>query len=292
VKILITGGSGMLASELAKQFDAHEVLCCDRSTLDINNQPQVQQVLGDFAADVAIHAAALTDVERCEVEPDLAYQVNAVGTQNIVEAAGSALVVYISSTGNYGRGRLGTPYRELDTPAPTTHYHRSKLLGETFVRQHLPRHLIIRTGWLFGGDPGQKKNFVARRIIDAMSTETMYSDISQQGNPTSTADLARQIQKLIDTESLGTYNCVNAGCATRYEYVREILAAYGSRCSVEPATGDRVFKRIAPVSPNEAAENYLLNLRGLNEMGPWQEALSRYIDSIRTELADRKHHDS
>ena len=103
----------------------------------------------------------------CERNPEEAYLVNTTGTDNIVncllEKNNDALMVYISSTGVYGRMK-DDPYIEYDEVNPTTIHHKSKYFGEQSVLQ-LNNYLIIRTGWLFGGDTKNKKNFVYKRYL-------------------------------------------------------------------------------------------------------------------------------
>lgn len=284
MKVIITGAGGMLGQVLVEELSRqHNVLACDRATLDVTDRVAVSNTVQSFSPDVVIHAAAYTDVEGAEAAPDAAYKANMIASQNLAESlSGSrALMVYISSTGVYGLAKAQDTYNELDEPAPTTHYHRSKLAGEQVTLAHAPRALILRTGWLFGGDKLQAKNFVYKRYLESKGKSVMYSDPVQRGNPTYVLDLANQIQHLVDSQCVGVYNCVNDGAATRLEYVQEIIAAFSSDCRVEP-NPDGAFSRIAPVSPNESASNYLLELRELNVMPHWKRSLAKYVTQLKS----------
>lgn len=279
---MITGSTGILGQQLSITFaEGNDILACNRQVMDITDRKQVFKTVNQFGPDVIIHAAAFTNVEAAERDSDLAFAVNVFGTQNLVESTQGAnpLFVYISSTGNYGVGRKDTPYTELDLVCPTTQYHLSKYQGEKVVHQHISRFLILRTGWLFGGDVLQTKNFVYKRFLEAQGKKVLYSDPNQSGSPTCVVDFSAQIRYLVEQKCLGVYNCVNEGVATRLEYVKKIIEYYDLPCEVLPIRGGR-FKRVAAVSPNESAYNYNLNQRGLNIMHAWQESLQRYIATI------------
>ena len=285
MKILLTGAGGMLGQVLVAELSQqHDVLACSRATLDVTDRVAVTNKVQSFAPDLILHAAAYTNVETAETDPDAAYQANMIASQNLAESlSGSqALMIYISSTGVYGLAKAEDTYTELDEPAPTTHYHRSKLAGEQVTLAYAPRALVLRTGWLFGGDKSQAKNFVYKRYLEAQGKTVMHSDPTQRGNPTYVLDLVAQIRLLIDSSCLGVYNCVNDGAATRLEYVQEIISAFSVDCRVE-ANPDGAFERVAPVSPNESASNYLLKLRGLDVMPNWKTSLKKYVSQLSSD---------
>ncbi len=283
MKILITGGNGMLSKQLVKDFSSHEyeLFAYGRDKLDVCSRENVKDVVTQTSPDIIIHTAAFTNVDACEKDVDLSYKINLIGTQNLVESNIdiNAKFVYISSTGCYGTSKHKEAYSELDVPEPTTVHHKSKLTGEEFVKAHLNDYLILRTGWLYGGDKDDAKNFVYKRYLESLGKEEMFSDQSQIGNPTYVGDFANQIKTLIQEKCLGVFNCVNSGTASRFEYVKKIIELFESDCRVLPAPPDS-FKRLAPVSNNESAINYKLDLMGLNVMPSWESALQGYINSL------------
>lgn len=230
-----------------------------------------------------IHAAANTNVEQCEVDPEACYRDNLLLSELVAQAAAIAgvRVVYVSSTGVYGSHET-TPYSEYSRVLPTTHHHRAKLLGEEAVLRQGPRNLIIRTGWLFGGRLDNPKNFVARRVEEmrlALANGTTVSSNSQQrGVPTSTADVARRTLALVEAECAGVFNCVNSGAASRLEYVEAIAEAVGLPVSIVP-TNAAAFNRKARVSDNETAVNWRMNAIGFAPMPEWRDSLARYIEA-------------
>lgn len=278
-KVLVTGSSGMLGSCIINFFNASNVIGFD---VDVTDSESVYKELRQESPDVIIHTAAYTDVDGCELYADKAYKVNTLGTQNLVNycIGRDVLFIFISSTGVYGSLKTSA-YTEFDRAEPTTVHHKSKYSAELAVQNHLDKYLIIRTGWLYGGCEKRKKNFVCQRILDATNNEKMYSDESQLGNPTSVYDLITQIELLVKSRQFGVFNCVNkARNISRFDYVKEIVSLSGASCEVKVA-GEGLFKRGAPVSNNESAINYKLDLLGLNVMGPWENSLAEYVKRLK-----------
>jgi dTDP-4-dehydrorhamnose reductase len=280
--ILITGANGLLGSSLCRLFDKSNVFCYGKNELDITNRKQLLDIFKEVRPDVVIHAAANTDVEKCEIDAESAYQTNVMGTQNLVDSSilNNALFVYISSTGVYGDYKHVGGYSEFDNVKPCTVHHATKLNGEKVVSSHLSKFLIIRTGWLYGGN-NSYNDYVKARYDDALNSSQIYSDNSQIGNPTNIDDLSKQIMYLIDNGFHGTFNCVNeAFGVSRFDYTKLIIESYGLPCKVISAK-KKVFNRVAPVSDNESAINYKLNLLNINVMRPWDVALKDYIASLK-----------
>lgn len=284
MKIIITGKSGLLGSAAIKWFSKDEniiVKGIGRDDVDFNDIQTLYKLLENENAEVILHCAANTNVEFCETNPSDAYTDNYLLTERIASfcAVKNIKMVFISSTGNYGSKKM-TPYSELDKVEPTTHYHKSKVLAETCVKEIVNKHLIIRTGWLFTSNPSVKKNFIKARVFDAESGKVMHSDGDQLGNPTYDLDLIETIDKLLKLDLFGVYNCVNTGVASRFDYVKEILNGFSldTKLIKVPHTS---FKRNAPVSLNESAINFKLEKNGINIMRPWKIALHDAIKSIK-----------
>ena len=283
-KVLITGASGMLGSELVNYL-AFDNIVSFKSEFDITNSNIVNTKLTIEKPDIIIHTAAYTDVDACETNIDKSYQINTIGTQNLVNYCinKDILFIYISSTGIYGTAK-NIGYTEYDNVIPTTIHHKSKYEGEKVVQNHLNKYLILRTGWLYGGGITHNKNFVYKRYLEANSKNIIYSDNSQIGNPTYIIDFIEQIKILIDNNQYGIFNCVNgADNISRYDYVKKIIELFNINCNVNIAPKD-MFTRIAPVSHNESAINYKLNLLNLNVMDDWEKSLNKYIQKLKSEI--------
>jgi len=223
---------------------------------------------------VVIHAAAMADVDGCERNPDLAFRVNTLGTQNVALACAhcGAALVHIS-TNDVFDGRLGRPYYEWDRPAPESVYGRSKAAAELYVRSLLNRFYIVRTAWLYarGGS-----NFVTKIVAAADKHGALKVVTDEVSAPTYAPDLARAIAQLVGTEQYGFYHFSNSGFCSRYDWARKILALSGrGEVPVEPITSAQ-WRRAAP-PPLYAP---LVNLAGAAlgiTLRPWEEALREYM---------------
>lgn len=278
MRILLTGSNGMLGSAiygatLDRGWRCEPLL---RNGIDLSSPDNVKAIVSEY--DILIHAAANTNVEECEIKPAECYRDNTMLTEILSNAAqcSGVRMVYISSTGVYGN-RKDVPYHEFDEVSPTTHHHRAKWLGEQAVlRDH--RSLVVRVGWLFGGDPSNKKNFIARRVEEALESKSeIHSNHEQKGCPTFVCDVAERLIYLLENGLSGLFNCVNTGNASRFEYVESILKMVGLNIPVNPVSA-KLFARKAQVSNNEMAINLKQEILGLTPMRDWQDALREYID--------------
>lgn len=277
MRIVLTGASGLLGRAIQEACTQRSWLCrgLGRDVVNLRCSREVEKHLD--GCDVLIHAAANTNVEGCEADPELCYRDNALLTEVLAKVAVSCGVrfVYISSTGVYGNYQE-QPFNEYDQVFPTTHHHRAKYLGEGAALRSYDA-LVIRTGWLFGGSPRNTKNFVARRIEEAVrSNGIIHSNSEQFGNPTFVDDVARYLLQLIEDGQSGIFNCVNEGFASRMSYVAKIVELAGIPVEVRPSSASS-FKRLAKVSNNEMAVNLKLTQCGYDTLPDWSSSLEVYI---------------
>ena len=283
MKIAITGASGLLGSAFVQEIASkgHAIKRIDRSALFLQSSRETALQLS--GANWLIHTAANTNVEQCETDIDACYRDNLILTDILVEAAlrESVPIVYISSTGVYG-ARESVPYAEYHDAFPTTHHHRAKFLSEQAVLRAGMGSLVIRTGWLFGGAVTNPKNFVARRIEEAiralLNREVLKSNEEQIGCPTYTHDVVQQVMSLMASGHSGIFNCVNNGLASRFDYVTEIVRLAGIPIEVVPAAVSS--NRIAKVSNNESAVNWRMSQLKFKSMPYWQDSLASYINGL------------
>jgi len=276
--ILIAGATGMLGSSFAQHLpNANSI---GRTSLNILQIDTVRRVIAQANPHLVINCAAHTNVDLAETDPDDAWRTNAIlpGILGSACRAVGATLIHFSSTGIYGDWKEGM-YEEDDPLHPTTVHHRSKAAGETAVRESGCEHLIVRTGWLFGGHPGQAKNFVWKRLVEAANISELKADTSQRGNPTAVSDVVRQTIAAFNSSYRGTINLVSQGSASRFEYVDHIIRSAGLDCLVTPST--KAFARAACVSPNETAVNRRLQLLGLDAMPTWKDALEQYVIELQ-----------
>jgi len=276
MRIFITGAQGQLGRALQAQFADGAVFPADLPECDITDRACVVQAVGQFEPDVVIHAAAMTDVDGCARDPDAAYRVNALGTQNVALACQSAgcPMLYIS-TNEVFDGRKTEPYLEFDAANPINAYGRSKLAGETVVRDLLTRFYIVRTAWLYG----QEGNHFVRKIIRRADEQGRLRVVADEvGSPTYAQDLASGVRRLIQTGAFGVYHFVNDGVASRYDLARQIMQLCGrGHVPVEPITLAE-FSRPSTPPPYTPLRNFCGAAQGIT-FRPWQAALAEYLST-------------
>ena len=277
MRIVITGGKGMLGRTLQNQFRNHELVIADLPEWDITDAKGFQERLASQHADVVIHCAAMTAVDRCETEQDLAYRLNAVGTLNVAVACHRCGVRLIAISTDYVfDGALDRPYHEFDAAGNAkTVYGASKFAGEEFIRVHCPNHVICRISWLYG--PGGP-SFVHAMMNLADGTRPVLKVVDDQhGNPTSTLAVARHLEMLLSHPELcGTFHLTCEGEATWAEFAREIFRLTGKEQAITPCATNE-YPRPAPRPANSRLEKRMLRLCNLPPMPDWHDALREFI---------------
>jgi dTDP-4-dehydrorhamnose reductase len=280
-RIVLTGAQGLLGSAFLETFQSAEgvqIFPVQHKDLDMNRPKEILEMLYGMKPDYVMNCAAHTDVDAAERDPQTDYMANAELPKLIAEACTKmhSKIIHFSSTGCYGSWKA-SPYTERDQLCPTTAHHRAKRDGEGFILKAGCEHLIFRLGWLYGGSPAAKKNFVWNRLVEASKVSQLVSDASQQGCPTYVADVVRQVLRVVNACETGVFNLTAHGCATRFEYVSEIVNAAKLKCIVEPGPA---FARLAPVSANETSVNQELGQRALDQMPGWRNSLNTYVEKL------------
>ncbi len=275
MKILITGANGQLGSELtALLAGSHNIYPFDLD-LDVTDYSKVTSKVREIKPDCVIHSAAMTDVDGCEGRPDDAWRVNAIATQNVALACrktGSSLV-YVSTDFVFD-GAAGEPYTEFDRPDPLSVYGKSKLAGEQFVRGILPEHFIVRTAWLYGRNGN---NFVKTIVRLSEEKDEIRVVNDQVGSPTFAYDLAEKICEIITHEWYGTYHVTNQGSVSWYDFAKEIIRRAGRKDVRIIPISTAELNRPASRPAYSVLRNYVLELRGIAPMRPYEKALEDFF---------------
>ena len=283
-KILITGGRGMLATDLAAFFSSKsiDVRALGRDIFDITQRNQVQDVLEAERPDVVINTPCL-HVEPCEDAEQIAYAINAWGPKLLAEQCQriSATMIQISSCGLFGD--CIKAYHEYDPVVLKTNYARSKYEGEKYVSNACDKHYIVRLGWLYGGEARHARNFIVARYREALKKDVMHSACDKHGSPTYTMEVGKTILALLETEQFGLYHLANQGGCSRSEYVNAIVQLFGLATTVK-AVDSSHFPRKANVPDCEILTSYNLSYVGVPLLDPWQEALGRYVHVIKNKV--------
>lgn len=276
MKVLVTGAAGMLGQAVVPALEAagHEVLGLDLPELDVTRFDSLRRAVERFGPAWILHLAALTKVDECEARRDEAFLVNCLGSRNAaLAAAGSGAAVLALSTDYVFDGNATSPYREYDAANPQSAYGASKWAGEQAVREVNPRHVIVRTSWLFG--PGGS-NFVDIVLARARAGERLRVVDDQRGSPTFTRDLAQGLLRLVDAAQYGTYHCTNSGDCTWCDLAAYALERAGFGVPLErsdTASFPRPARRPAYSVLGNAFFEHVTGWR----MPPWRDAVDRHL---------------
>lgn len=238
-KVLLSGSNGLLGQNLLDQLirkDDFEVLAISKSTnlfpdskgysfkqVDITQRESVLNILDSFIPDVVIHAAAMTQVDPCELNKDLCYQVNVVGTGNMAELANScgAKFIYISTDFVFD-GENG-PYQEDDKPNPVSYYGVTKLEGEKITRNLDVSWAIVRTILVYGLTPAMSRSNLVLWVKDSLESKKAIRVVQDQYRmPTLVNDLVFGILRIIDLDKEGVFHLSGPENASILELAKEI----------------------------------------------------------------------
>ena len=247
--------------------------------LDITDKNAVSATIERIHPDVVIHCAAWTAVDAAEDEEnrEKVHLINAIGTQNIADAAKAvdAKMVYISTDYVFD-GQGERPWEPDDKCyAPLNVYGQSKLDGELAVSSILEKYFIVRIAWVFGLNGN---NFIKTMINVGKTHDTVRVVNDQIGTPTYTLDLARLLVDMIETEKYGYYHATNeGGYISWYDFCVEFYKQYGLSTNVIPVTTAEYGLSKAARPFNSRLEKSKLVEAGFIPLPTWQDAVSRYL---------------
>lgn len=279
MKILITGSNGMLGHDLIEALkDNHELILTTSKTLDITDEKQVMDFICESEPDIVINSAAYTDVDGCETNQDLAFNVNGEGVKNLALACKKidAALVHIS-TDYVFNGENNRPWVENDEIGPISVYGKSKLKGEEYIQDILDKYFIVRTAWLYGVNG---KNFPKTMLELAQNHFEITVVYDEVGTPTYTPDLAYGISQLIETDYYGIYHLTNSGNCSWCEFARYIFEIADVNVKVIPVTASE-FARPAPRPSYSVLENKNWIQNGFKPLRDYKDAIKEYIELIK-----------
>lgn len=272
----------MLGTELMEAFADHTPTGWDHDELDITDEKQVHEKVVAFAPNLIINAAAYTNVDGAEDDPETAARVNAYAVRLLAEVAQELDIPIVHYSTDYVfDGTKEDGYKEEDKPAeePLNVYGASKLLGERELVQGAKRYYLIRTSWLFGKGG---KNFIDTMVRLAQEKQELTVVNDQHGKPTSAKDLAKATRQLVEGDyAYGIYHLVNGGeTTTWYDYAYFATSEYGRKNNWEQTQFPAILPTTTAAYGAKAARpawSVLLNTK-FPPLRPWREAVSEYIN--------------
>lgn len=224
-KVLVTGGDGLLAYQLKKIAPRDfECLFLDRAAFDLLNPELMAQRLSELKPEFVINTAAYNLVDRCEVERDLSWAVNATAPETLARLCAENKIPLIHYGTDYVfDGAKNSPYSETDSWNPLNHYADGKLHGEQAVLRASPQNLVLRTSWVFDWHPTQTKTFVHTILKAAREGRALKSTTDQVSVPTYATDLAQWTLDLLRQNATGLFHAVNDEGVSRFDWAKIIL---------------------------------------------------------------------
>ncbi len=250
----------------------------DIQQLDISDFKKLNEVIINYKPDIILHFAALSDVDACEREPEMAFRINALSTLGIATIARklNAKLLY-TSTNFVFDGNTEKPYYEYDQPNPISEYGRTKYLGEKYIREINNRFYIVRTSWLFGKNA---KTFASRFLQQKDKPRSISVICDQIGSFTYVSDLAEAIFNIIKSENYGTYHIVNGDYGTWLDFLLKAKEIMKFNTELIPVKTDELNlpaprPKFAPLG----SKNYEFLFD--KKMRPWQNALVDFVKTLK-----------
>jgi dTDP-4-dehydrorhamnose reductase len=277
-KILITGGNGQLGLALKDVLTKEKILLTDTDNMDITEPSQIERIFTDFKPTHLIHGAAMTNVDGCEENPEMAHKVNAEGTKNLAEACKkhNCQMMYVSTDYVFD-GKKQEPYTEEDEPNPQSVYGKTKLEGEKYTLE-LTDSYVVRTSWVYG----EGKNFVRTMLALSEKMDEVRVVNDQFGRPTYAPDLARVIYDVIKKNPMtGIYNVTGDGSVISWaDFAREIFKIANKKTKVIGISTEEYLsqypgKKIAPRPEFSSLD--LEKIKKITSLENWSSSLDKYV---------------
>jgi dTDP-4-dehydrorhamnose reductase len=280
LRVAVIGSTGQLGQDLVRVF-GEETIGLSHQDLDVTDGVGVASTIGSLRPDWVINTSAFHRVDDCEVNPGLAFAVNALGASNVARAAADvgAGVVFVSTDYVFGgeKRERDNPYEEGDIVRPLNVYGVSKAAGEQLVMQANPRHVVVRSAGLYGTATSRKGWTFPELMINKAKTDGKVSVVTDQAlSPTYTEDLAQKIKELVERDASGLFHLTSAGECSWFEFARATFDLAGIEVEMEPIeTGET--KRRARRPSYSALKDTRLEEAGVAPMRSWKEALEAYL---------------
>lgn len=274
---MVTGGGGTVGQAVTRLGEQVGVALqsLPHAALDVTDRAAVRHAIEQARPSAVIHLAALTSLERCELERQSAVAVNVMGTEHVAEAcrATNAHLIYVSTGGVFGGWSTDGPFHELDVPKPANWYAATKLAGERAV-ERVPDHAIVRAGWIVGGGANDPK-FVGLMVRAIQEGRDVRAVSDRLGTLTFADELAQLLIAVARSRIQGVWHFASEGIVSRRDIAAELVRLLNADVAVEPVP-HTAFPSPAPRGRSEA----LTSVRPFGDLprpSEWREGLRKYV---------------
>jgi dTDP-4-dehydrorhamnose reductase len=238
IRLLITGASGLYGSKLAKLaternhkvfsgYSQNQTYSGIPLQFDVSNRNSTRRAFKEAKPEVVVHAAALTDVDKCETSKGLAWRINVEGTKNITEEAqqSGAFLIFVS-TDYVFNGEMGR-YKETDALDPINYYGSTKQKGEELVKEAIKEYCIVRASVIYGSTSAARKINFALWLINKLKNNEQVQIITDQWNsPTLNTNMAEMTLEIIERKLTGIYHISGATRISRYDFAKQVAKKF------------------------------------------------------------------
>jgi len=237
MNVLVVGASGLVGGTVTRVFKSrgysvvgtylHDSNATEKlRRMDISDRLQTLRIVQEISPEIIIHAAAMTNVDLCQVERDRCFGVNVLGTQHVVDAARTLGARLIFFSTDYIFDGVAGPYYEHDAPNPINFYGACKLEAENRIRKGLHDYLIARLTVVYGWER-QGKNFAMRLMANLRKGEKMNVPVDQIGTPTYANNIAEAVLDLVQKRQSGVFNIAGPELMDRYSFAKLAAETFG-----------------------------------------------------------------
>lgn len=288
--IVVVGANGRLGQALqgaiARELPDRGVVALTRAQADLAEPGSVAAALDGIDFDLLLMAAAMTDVDGCERDPELARRLNADAPgecARLCTERGARMIHF--STDYVFDGEKDGPYSEQDVPNPRSEYGRSKLAGEEQVLAASPEHLVVRLSWLFGpGGENATPDWTIARAMDGLPLKVVAD---KTGSPSYSPDIAgAMVDLFFDGSAGGVLHVSNSGSCSWVEWAREGLQAACDEGMIDAVpevaewTLDECFAGKAPRPRHSVMDNGRFQELTGKALRSWQEGTRAYVRGL------------
>jgi dTDP-4-dehydrorhamnose reductase len=276
-RVLLIGGSGRLGTAIRERWTDCEIAAPPHTLLALEDGAALRAAVEDLRPDLLVNAAAFHDVDRCELEPERAFAINAFAVGAAARLACERGVRFVTMSTDYVfDGASNEPYDEAAAAEPLSLYGMSKLAGERLVENSGARAYVVRTSGLYGAATSSSRPSLIDRLLSPsheVAPLRVVTDV--YASPTFAGDLAVALRQLVEVQAYGLYHAVNVGPVSWYDFARTAIDLAGSERSLEPILAAE-WKTTAIRPRFSALANARLGMLGIT-MPSWRSGVAAYL---------------